>query len=225
MRGQLEAKLIQMADPARNVVKIADLTGPAVESHPWDKMLAAQQIAGNKPDIGELELSVPADQYYIVFRSLSKLLDGIDAGDLWGTHLFSQAAKTAKDQRTSDRLKTQLAMQTDPLTRPFYDMVVDEVAITGSDLYMREGSDVTMLFKIKQPEVFQVRMNGFMEAAEKSRSDAVRSTGQDRRSGICFGDNARSRNQCLFRLSQAEFTPQEQFEGIFGTGVKSHFRR
>ena len=80
----------------------------------------------------------------------------IDAGDLWGTHLFTQAAKSAKTQRTSERLKTQLAIQTDPLTRPFYDMVVEEVAITGSDLFFREGSDVTMLFPVKQPEVFKL---------------------------------------------------------------------
>ena len=69
-------------------------------------------------------------------------------------------------------------MQTDPLTRPFYDMVVEEVALTGSDLFFREGSDVTMLFRVKQPEVFRLRMDGFLEAAAKSRPDAVRSTGK-----------------------------------------------
>ena len=84
-----------------------------------------------------------------------------------------------KSQRAGERLKAQLAIQTDPLTRPFYDMVVEEVALTGSDLYFREGTDVTMLFAVKQPEVFRLRMDGFLEAAAKSRPDAVRSTGQD----------------------------------------------
>jgi hypothetical protein len=161
-----------------STVKVSDLAGPKVESHPWGKMLAVQQVAGKKPEIGPLDLCVPEDQYYIAFRSLTKLLEGVDAGDVWGSHLFNQAAKCAKTQRTADRLKTQLAMQTDPLTRPFYDLVVEEVALTGSDLYFREGADVTMLFRVKQPEVFRLRMDGFLAAAAKSRPDAVRSTGK-----------------------------------------------
>ena len=53
-----------------------------------------------------------------------------------------------------------------------------EVALTGSDLYFREGTDVTLLFAVKQPEVFKLRMDGFLESAAKSRPDAVRSTGK-----------------------------------------------
>jgi tetratricopeptide (TPR) repeat protein len=172
------ASFLGLASPDANTVRISDLGGPSVTSHPWGKMLAASQLAGKKPEIGPLDLCVPEDQYYVVFRSLTKLLDGIDAGDIWGSHLFNQAAKCAKTQRASDRLKAQLAIQTDPLTRPFYDMFVDEVAATGSDVFFREGSDVTMLFRVKQPELFRLRMDGFLEAAAKSRGDAVRSTGR-----------------------------------------------
>jgi hypothetical protein len=178
MRGRRPGEPADSANAAESTVKVTELSGPKVESHPWGKMLAVQQIAGKKPEIGQLDLCVPEDQYYIAFRSLTKLLEGVDAGDVWGSHLFNQAAKCAKTQRTADRLKTQLAMQTDPLTRPFYDLVVEEVALTGSDLFFREGADVTMLFRIKQPEVFRLRMDGFLEAAAKSRPDAVRSTGK-----------------------------------------------
>jgi hypothetical protein len=131
-----------------------------------------------KPEIGPLDLCVPEDQYYLSFRTLSKLLDIVDAGDLWGAHLFAQADKSAIDQQTGERIKRQLAIQTDPLTRPFYDLVVEETAITGSDIFFREGSDVTILFQLKQPEVFRTRMDGFLAAAEKSRNGAVRSTGK-----------------------------------------------
>ena len=178
MRGRRPGEPGDSANTGESAVKVTELAGPKVESHPWGKMLAVQQMAGKKPEIGPLDLCVPEDQYYITFRSLTKLLEGVDAGDVWGSHLFNQAAKCAKTQRTADRLKTQLAMQTDPLTRPFYDLVVEEVALTGSDLYFREGADVTMLFRIKQPEVFRLRMDGFLETAAKSRPDAVRSTGK-----------------------------------------------
>ena len=100
-------------------VQVAELAGPQVKSHPWGKMLAAQQLGGKKPKVSPLAMCVPEDQYFVLFRSLSKLLEGVDVGDLWGAHLFKQAAKSAKTQKSSQRLKRQLAMKTDPLTRPF----------------------------------------------------------------------------------------------------------
>jgi hypothetical protein len=77
-----------------------------------------------------------------------------------------------------ERLKRQLAVETDPRTRPFYDLVVDEVALTGSDPFVREGSDVTLLFRVKQPLFFRERMDGFIEEAAKARPDARRETGE-----------------------------------------------
>ncbi len=178
MRGAAPNTVTQPDGPDRNVVKIADLEGPTVKSHPWGKMLAAQAVAGKKPEVSPLALCVPEDQFYVNFRSLSKLLEAADAGDLWGTHLLNQTANSAKDHRASARLKGQLAIRTDPLSRPFYNMVVDEVAITGSDVFFREGSDVTMLFSVKQPELFRLRMDGYLATAAKSRTDAVRSKGR-----------------------------------------------
>lgn len=159
-------------------VDLAELKGPTVKSHPWGKMLGAQLAVGKKPKVSPLTMCVPEDQYYVAFGSLKKLLEATEVGDLWGAHLLSQTAKSAKTQRTSRRLKTQLAVKTDPISRPFYDMAVEEVAITGSDLYFREGSDVTLIFRVKQPEVFKARMDAYLEAAAKSREDAVRSTGK-----------------------------------------------
>ena len=167
-----------IADRSRETVRIADLTGPTVKSHPWGKMLAAQTVAKKTLEVSELAKCVPEDQYFVLFGSVNKLLEAVEGGDLWGAHLFSQATRSARTHRTTARLKTQLAVQTDPLTRPFYDMVVDEVAVTGSDLYIPMGSDVTLLFRIKQPEVFRMRMDGFLAAAEQSRPDATRTTGK-----------------------------------------------
>ena len=168
----------RIADRSLETVKIADLAGPKVKSHPWGEMLAAQSVAKRTLEVSQLAKCVPEDQYFVLFGSMNKLLEAGEGGDLWGAHLFSQATRSAQTHRTTARLKTQLAVETDPLTRPFYDMVVDEVALTGSDLYFRMGSDVTLLFRIKQPEVFRLQMDGFLTSAEQSRSDATRTTGK-----------------------------------------------
>src|SRR4029077_1421932 len=62
--------------------------------------------------------------------------------------------------------------------RPFYDLVVSEAAVTGSDLFLREGSDVTLLFRFKQPEVFRARMDGFLANAQRAHPSAEKKSGK-----------------------------------------------
>ncbi len=168
----------EMGRPEKQSVKISTLEGPTVKSHPWGEMLAAQNVAGKRPEISSLAMAVPEDQYFVRFESIEKLLQVAELGDRWGAHMFAQTLGNATTALTSSRLKAQLAIQTDPLTRPFYDMVVDSVAMTGSDLYFRAGTDTTVLFAVKQPEVFRVRMDSFLDAAEKSTAEATRTRGK-----------------------------------------------
>lgn len=153
-------------------VKVASLTGPTIKSHPWRQMLA-----GKKPDLGLLARCVPEDFYFIEFRSFVKMLQVMDQSDLWSTHLFNQSVQEARTQLVGDRLKKQLAVETTNLLRPLYDTVVDEVAVTGSDLFLREGGDVTLLFRLRQPEVFKARVDGFLANAEKANADSRRTQG------------------------------------------------
>jgi hypothetical protein len=159
--------------PPPKSVEIAKLAGPTIQSHPWEKMLN-----GRQPQISPLARSVPADFYFIEFHSLEKMLEVIETSDLWGQHLFSQGWQEARSQLFATRLRQQLAVETSRLLRPFYDSVVSEIAVTGSDLYAREGSDVTLLFRFKQPKLFHARMDSFLTKAEKSHTDARRSTGE-----------------------------------------------
>lgn len=154
-------------------VAVSRITGPTIKSHPWVKMLA-----GRTPEISPLARSVPEDFYFVEFRTLTKLLDAYEVGDLWGAHLFNQAFREAQTLSVGERLKKQLAIEADPRLRPFYDLAVEDVAVTGSDLFAREGSDVTLLFRVKQPLFFNGRMAGFIDDVARARPDARRVTGQ-----------------------------------------------
>lgn len=154
-------------------VAAAQLQGPTVRSHPWPQMLGDR-----RPEVSRLSCSVPEDNYLVEFRSLTRMLEILEAGDLWTVHLVQQAAQDSTSQDLSERLQAQLAIQSQWLLRPFYDQVVAEVGITGSDLYLREGSDVTLLFELRQPDVFRARMDAFLAAAQKARPDAARSDGE-----------------------------------------------
>jgi hypothetical protein len=162
----------QPTDVPRDSVPVSELVGPTIKSHPWREMLA-----GRKPEVTGLALQVPADFYFVSFRSVNKLIDAADLTNLWGAHLLNQANRDAKTQLVNDRLREQLAVDVNPALRPFYDAVVDEVAIVGSDLFVRTGSDVTVLFHAKQPAVLRAQMDQFLTNAAL-RDGAVRTSGQ-----------------------------------------------
>jgi hypothetical protein len=158
--------------PPRDIIDVVNLQGPTIKSHPWQKMLGDR-----KPDISPLARMVPEDFWFAEFRSLNKMLELLDAGDLWSMHLFDQASRDARTQQTGERLRQQLVLRTNRLLRPLYDTVVEEVAVTGSDLFVAEGSDVTLLFRARQADVLKARMDGFLADVLKARSDARRSEG------------------------------------------------
>ena len=154
----------------KELVPIASLTGPTIQAHPWEKMLA-----GRKPEVSPLANFVPEDFYFVEFRTLNKLLEAVETSDLWGTHFLNQSLREARTHNFGDRLKQQLAIETNAIARPFYDAVVEDIAITGSDLFVREGSDVSLIFRLKQPEVFKTQMDGYLNKA--ARTNVKRSTG------------------------------------------------
>jgi hypothetical protein len=160
------------APPSGGKVSVGSLSGPTIKSHPWKTMLA-----GKRPDVGPLARCVPEDFYFIEFRSLVKMLEVMDRSDLWSAHVFSQTVQEARTQLVGQRLQQQLAVETTRVLRPFYDLVVEEVAVAGSDLFVREGSDVTLLFRSRQPDVLRTRMDGFLANAQKASPGVRRSTG------------------------------------------------
>jgi hypothetical protein len=157
----------------KEIVDIAKMSGPATKSHPWEKMLGDK-----KPNIEPLAKMVPDDYFLVEFRSVTKLLDLTESGDLWTMHLSHQANKDARSQQIGERIRKQLVIETNRLLRPVYDSVVEDVALTGSDLFFGEGSDVTMIFRLKQPELFRPRMDDFIVKAARERKDAKKTEGE-----------------------------------------------
>jgi hypothetical protein len=168
-RGPEERKDEAAENRRKEIIDVANLKGPTIKSHPWETMLA-----GRKPDVGTLAKMVPEDCYFVEFRSANKMLELLDAGDLWVRHLSNQATREARSQLVGERVRRQLVIETNRLLRPVYDAVVEEVAFTGGDLFLAEGSDVTLLFRARQPEILRERMDGFLANAAKARPDAKR---------------------------------------------------
>ena len=124
-------------------VAVSTLAGPTVPSHPWEKMLG-----GKKPDVGPLAGLVPEEFYFAEFRSIVRLHEVLGTGELWAGHIFTQALGGARSQQTADRLRKQLGLS--GLTPEQIDTLgVEAIAVTGSDAFLSEGSDITLLVQGK----------------------------------------------------------------------------
>jgi hypothetical protein len=154
-------------------VPLAKLEGPTVKSHPWEKMLGDK-----KPATSVLSRSVPEDFYFVEFRSVSKLLEASEAARDWSGYVGTQGSAEAGDTRLDARLRRQLLLEVHPELRPLYDRVVGAVGMTGSDLFIREGSDVTVLFEVKSPLAFQGHTRVIFEQAKKEHPQAKEIAGE-----------------------------------------------
>lgn len=129
------------------ILDVAELHGPEIKSHPWKEMLA-----GRTPEIEPLAKMVPADFYYVHFKDLSKLLDVAELVDHIGTHFGNQAGHDARTQATAERLKQQLWLN-DPQLMLLCKTAAAQFAVVGSDPFVHEGSDVTLLIRVNQRRV------------------------------------------------------------------------
>ena len=82
----------------------------------------------------------------------------LSAADRWGAHLLSAYALEGRDQMTREKLERQLVLETSPQLEPFYDLAVEDVAVTGSDPFLAEGSDVSVLLRLKNAFLFTTRL-------------------------------------------------------------------
>jgi hypothetical protein len=136
-------------------VHISSLSPPQINSLDYEQLLVDAAEKGREPLVHPVSQFVPEDQYLLHFNSMRSLGEVLDLTTQWGNGLLRTFTVRSQDNRLEEKLENQLCIRQGPLTQLFADAVVDELAITGGDLYVLEGSDVTMIFRVKQADVFQ----------------------------------------------------------------------
>jgi hypothetical protein len=160
-------------DPARRQRNIAieDVASIAIESHPFDEMRADRT-----PVHGELARVVPFDNWYARFRSVGKLLELLDFNDAWGAPLLRLASATGIDSGTRPKLHRQLILPDSVLARALGPGVIREIALTGSDLNLRDGADITVLFEVTAEPAFRAAVDTAFDAMARQVRPHFRET-------------------------------------------------
>lgn len=161
--------------PGAATVPLADLQGPALEEHPWAEMTAAlSNPKGGAPE--PLARVSPADFWYVRFDDIRVFLKVLDEADTWMTPVAHVLEERGEVHGLAKRYQAQLGLQRTGLAKKLGHTVVDRVAIVGSDPYLREGSDVTFMFALKSPSVFDTELARHMSAYESEVPGIVASS-------------------------------------------------
>ncbi|MBA3684845.1 MAG: hypothetical protein H0W72_06345, partial [Planctomycetes bacterium] len=149
-------------------VALSTIDGITVAAIDW-----APLIGDARPEPDPLAARIPADQHAVFFPGFAALIAAIDEIDRTGTPVLAAFEPHSEDALTRESYQRQLCIGLSDLGRRFGAQLVDSVAMTGSDPFLRAGSDVAVLFQAKQPQVLAAYVMAQQATAAKARPDAV----------------------------------------------------
>ena len=152
------ALLAATDEPA--TVALSELKPPSYKPHPWAAMMAA---LGRPVPPEPLAAATPAAFYYVRFRNISHLIqlrERLDAGLAPALAGMGEGA----DYDLAARYEAELGLRQGPLTKLLGPTVVDDLAVVGSDPYLREGSDLSFVFRVRARPAFEAALAGTLAA-------------------------------------------------------------
>jgi hypothetical protein len=146
---QLDRALALAGNNPSNV-SITNLQGIAVRQMDWKPL-----VKDLKPVLDRLAASIPYDQHALFFPSFQAMTEFIDQADTDGTPVLRLFESRAEDANARGRYQKQLCLEMNDLSRLLGPQVITSVAFTGSDPYLRTGTDVGVLFETRSGALLQ----------------------------------------------------------------------
>jgi hypothetical protein len=150
-------------------VNITDVAGITVPRQPWDRMLE-----GNQPTVESIARLVPPDNYYVYFKNIRKFMEFGDLLDQWGTSVIRVYEMKSRDAQLRQRYERQLCLKSTALGKLLGPAVVKGLVVTGNDPYLREGTDITVLFEVANRALFRSAVEGFLKEARQEHDGRLR---------------------------------------------------
>ncbi|EEF59613.1 hypothetical protein [Pedosphaera parvula] len=146
---QLDRLLIE-TKPGELAVDLTNITGITVQEMDWKPLIKDVKI-----ECDPLAASIPADQHALFFPSFTAMTQVMDEADAHGTPLLQMFESRSIDTDSRGRYEKQLCLGLNELSRRFGPQVIRSIAFTGSDPYLRTGTDIGIVFEATQPEMLK----------------------------------------------------------------------
>jgi hypothetical protein len=141
---QLDRVMAGATDMKESLVPVESIEGISVHEFDWKEL-----IKELNPEVDPLASMIPEDQHAVFFPSFQAMIDLIDRAEMSGEPILTTLQPRAEKARVRERYERQLALPLDALGRAMGPQFIESVAVTGSDPYMRTGTDVAVLFEAK----------------------------------------------------------------------------
>jgi hypothetical protein len=161
---QHDRPLMLAASKEKRPVPIGKLSPPKLTPHPWDDLLRTVDAPPPEP----LAAAVPAEFWYLRAADVSSLLAMADELDTWGTPAANVLDRSLEERDLAPRYETQLGILRTGLAKMLGPEIVESVALVGSDPYLREGSDLTAVFKVRHPTLFDAALEAMLAVHAKA---------------------------------------------------------
>jgi hypothetical protein len=153
-------------------IHISELSLPRLQSIDYAKLLEEKRTRDKiDPKVHDSARLVPEDQYFLHFHSMKSAGELFDLTRDWGDSLLRLFTIHAQDNRVEEKFDEQLCLRRDGLTQLFAEGTISEFAITGSDPYVLEGTDVTFLFRLKKPDAFRKAADEWLAQTRQKHPD------------------------------------------------------
>ncbi|MEY3894601.1 MAG: hypothetical protein RLZZ214_120, partial [Verrucomicrobiota bacterium] len=136
----------QAPAPGGDPTPIRDIQGVEVKSHPFEEMLGAQD--GGRIALAEV---IPADRFFAYFPKPAGLISWLDGGAKFLFNAGSSVTGRSLEYGLSARYTAALGMEREWMRRLLDSGAVEEIAIALPDLFLIEGTEVTVVARLKNP--------------------------------------------------------------------------
>lgn len=160
---QLDRALPAVGNSATNSEAITNLAGITVQAMNWKPLLTGTNTA-----LDPLATFIPADQHALFFPSFAAMTAMIDEADANGTPVLQTFEARSEDANSRSRYQKQICLGLNDLSRVLGPQVVTSVAFTGSDPFLRAGTDLAVLFETPNPQLVQANVIAQQTAARKA---------------------------------------------------------
>lgn len=158
-------------DNGQRTVDIWKVPGIDIAEHPWKQMMGEA-----KPAPEPLATLVPHDNFYVHFKDIRKFIELGELLDQWGTNVLRAYEMNSRDYYIKDRYEKQLCLRSGWLGKTLGPAVVRGLALTGSEGYVREGSDLTVLFHVTSVPLFLAGIEPFLQEARQEFPGQLKET-------------------------------------------------
>ncbi len=166
-------RLMNIRGDNKTLVDLASLKDIQTKEMDWKAL-----VKDITPAPDPLASRLPADQHALFFPSFEAMTRLLDEAQANGTPVLHLLEPKAEDTGTQARYQKQLCAGLNDLSRLLGPKVIDSIAFTGSDPYLRVGTDVTVVFETKQPEVLKTLIGGRQALAQQGNPAVKAVSGQ-----------------------------------------------